>query len=310
MLRTLPKVFVECLSFSTDLDSVLTILQTSLTAAGCYLCPAPGSRGTKALVCCSVDCPLPSKMEFFQTHSNGEQRHCVPNLEQIIADAKSYADHIVPDASELLLGMTSGSVLTEAKRLNMLSESTCRNILLLQREEHKHFKLDTEVTSDYQSMREVECVSLSPSEPLQPGQICYFMNRFCVTWKLSQGIDGAFPEGVLCDRSLGGESWNEHCSSCVIGDKRVAEVRHMIESDWLYLAKLSEGLSLGNLQQERVLVETKTQQNMGKTILCSDYGRLSAKRALLSLKSVPVAARRSLPVLVSSDGKLLSIPVS
>lgn len=294
-------------------DHVLTILQTSLTAAGCYLCPAPGSRGTKALVCCSINCPLPSKLELFHIHSNGEQRHCVPDVEQIIVDAKFYSNHLIQDASDklLLLSMTSDSVLTEAKRFNILSESTYKNILLLQREEIKRFKLDTEVTSDNRSVHVVERVSIYPSIRLQPGQVCYFMNRFFVTWKLSKEIgSSAFPREVHCVGGLGEDSWNEYCCSCLVGDEMVADVRHMIESDWLYLAKLSKGLSSGNLPLERVLVDEKTGQKVEKTNLCADYGRLSAKSAILSLKSIPVAARRSLPVLVSSHGRLLSIPVS
>ncbi|TXG61393.1 hypothetical protein EZV62_012756 [Acer yangbiense] len=124
------------------LDYIRTFpCKTSLTAAGCFLCPAPRSRGAKALVCCSVDCPLPSKMELIQTYSNGEQTHFVSNIEQIIADAKSYTDQLVPDASKVhFLDVTSDSVLTEAKRFNIVSESTYRNILLLQREEIEHFK--------------------------------------------------------------------------------------------------------------------------------------------------------------------------
>jgi hypothetical protein len=37
---------------------------------------------------------------------------------------------------------------------------------------------------------------------------------------------------------------------------------------------------------------------------------LSAQKALEVLKSIPVAARRSLPVLVNHQGLLLSIPVT
>lgn len=264
------------------------------------------------MVCSSIDGPLPSKLELFQIHSDGEQRHCVTDVEQILEDAKSYSNHLIQDASDkLLLSMISDSVLTEAKRFNMLSESTYKNILLLQREEIKRFKLDSEVTSDSQLMHAVECVGTYPSIPLQPGQVCYFMNRFFVTWKLSkENGSRAFPREVHNDGGLGEDSWDEYCSSCLVGDEMVAELRHMIESDWLYLAKLSKGLSSGNLPLERVFIDEKTGQKVEKTNLCADYGRLSAKRAILSLKSIPVAARRSLPVLVSSHGQLLSIPVS
>ncbi|XP_044464155.1 uncharacterized protein LOC123194795 isoform X3 [Mangifera indica] len=284
--------------------------KASLTAAGCYLCPAPASKGTKVLICCSVDCPLPLKMEVFETKSTGERRHSISNSEPIIPGAKSYSDYLVPDASEaLLLGTTSDSVLSEAKRLKILSESTYRSILLLKRDEVNHFKLNTDMTSDCQSTLEVKYINTSTSKPLQPGLACYFMSRFVVTWKLSkETADRAFPEESTCDWDFKRESQKYHCSSCVVGHEMVAEVRHMIESDWLYLSNLSKCASLENLQQEGDLLDSKTEPILEKIKLCSDYVRLSAQRALLSLKSIPVAARRSLPVLVNSRGQLLSIP--
>ncbi|KAK1550098.1 hypothetical protein Q3G72_013592 [Acer saccharum] len=289
------------------LDYIRTFpCKTSFTVAGCFLCPAPRSRGAKALVCCSVDCPLPSKMELIQTYSNGEQTHCVSNIEPIIADAKSYSDQLVPDASKVhFLDVTSDSVLSEAKRFNIVSESTYRNILLLQREEIEHFKVEAKVTSEH----EVQHVSASPSEPLQPGQLCYFMNRFFVTWKLNKEITkNSFPKEVCGDWGLEGKSWNGQCTCCIAGDDMVVEVRHMIESDWLYLAKLSKGQSLENVQQERVLLCDETQQITEKMNLCLNHASVSAQRAHQSLKSIPVAARRSLPVLVNNHGQLLSIP--
>ncbi|GKC20088.1 putative tRNA(Ile)-lysidine synthetase, partial [Tanacetum coccineum] len=48
--------------------------RASFTAAGCYLCPSPGSKGTKLLVCCSVNSALPMKMESFcVSSSNGHK---------------------------------------------------------------------------------------------------------------------------------------------------------------------------------------------------------------------------------------------
>ncbi|KAM3760109.1 hypothetical protein ACB098_01G169400 [Castanea mollissima] len=241
------------------LDYIRTFpCKNSLTAAGCYLCPAPGSKGTKTLVCCSVDCPLPSKMEPFHACAFGEQEHHIRSeLEQIIADAKSYSDHLVLDESDVhFLNVTSESVLTEAKRLGILKS--------------KH---------GFQS------VNILRSEPLQPGHACYFMSRFFITWKLNEEISSsAFSEEANCDLNLGLENWQCHCRSCVVGHDMVAEVRHMIESDWLYLAKFSKCLSN------------------------SDYARLSAQSALLSLKSIPAAARGGIPVLVNHKGLLISIP--
>lgn len=265
------------------------------------------------MVCCSVDCPLPSKTEPFHACSYGEQEHHIPSeLKQVIVDAKSYSDHLVLDESDVhFMNVTSESVLTEAKRLGILSESTYRNILLLQREETKRFKskTKTEVSSDFEK-HGFESVNTLRSEPLQPGYVCYFMSRFFITWKLNEDIgSSAFSEEANCDLNLGGESWQCPCRSCVVGHEMVAEVRHMIESDWLYLAKLSKCLSTsGKFQQQGDLLDNRADQIPEKKNQCLDSARLSAQRALVSLKSIPVAARGGLPVLVNREGLLISIP--
>ncbi|GKV06607.1 hypothetical protein SLEP1_g18480 [Rubroshorea leprosula] len=284
-----------------------TPCKNSLTAAGCYLSPAPGSKGTKALICCSVECPMPSKSEVFYMHSNEVYKDCDPNeLEHIIANGESYSNNLVPDASEVhFLHLGSASVLDEARRLDILSETSYRNILLLQSEEVRHFRSKTDVNFDYEA-REVENVSKSPSELLQPGQTCYFMNRFIVTWKLRKEISNkAFSGETSCNTNFGGESHLSCCSYCTIGDDSVAEVRHMIEADWLYLAELSK---CPGTENKNVPASVKANQMMDKKTPCRDYSRLSAQKALRSLKSIPLAARRSLPVLVNPHGVLLSVP--
>ncbi|XP_034699750.1 uncharacterized protein LOC117925045 isoform X2 [Vitis riparia] len=297
------------------LDYIRTFpCKTSLTAAGCYLCAAPRSKGTKLLVCCSVNSPLPSKMELFYRHCYETHKHYIPSeVEQIIVDGKANSDNLVPDASDVqfLDVASSESILVEAKRRNILSESTYSNILSLQEDETKHFKSKTKTISDHDlKMHGVHTVSTSLSLPLQPGQICYFMNRFLVSWNLSNKISGdkSPVEEASCNRDLAGKSLHHFCRHCMVGHDMVAEVRHMVDADWLYLAKLSKHQNLENHEKERVILASAMEQISEKTILCSDFARLSAERALHSLKSIPVAARRSLPVLINSHGLLLSIP--
>ncbi|KAG4992074.1 hypothetical protein JHK87_025531 [Glycine soja] len=124
--------------------------KNSATAAGCYLCPDPGSRGFRVLVCCrSDDCALPSKIEYFESHSQG-QGCCVANeLGEIIEAEKSYANHLVLDASDVhFLDVNPELVLTEAKKLNIIGESTYNTVLALQKQETAHFRSKTEVISD------------------------------------------------------------------------------------------------------------------------------------------------------------------
>ncbi|KAG4144236.1 hypothetical protein ERO13_D05G025200v2 [Gossypium hirsutum] len=275
--------------------------KTSLTAAGCYICPAPGSKGFKALVCCSVDCPLPSNAESFHTFSNVEEKHCFSDeLEQIIANGKSYSNNnLVTNSSQAqFLDMRSQSVLDEARRLDVISESTHRNIISLQREEVSHFKSKTdEVASGCESKQGTEHIAAFLSEPLLPGQTCYFMNRFIISWKLSKEISSNWFRGEPL--SLSYLEGDDHCC-CVNEDEMVAKVRTTIDADWLYLAKLTKLPHSDNFEATRLPLTGK--------ITCSDYSRLSAKVALKTLKSIPVAARKSIPVLVDDHGRLLSIP--
>ncbi|KAH1241121.1 tRNA(Ile)-lysidine synthase [Glycine max] len=282
--------------------------KNSVTAAGCYLCPDPGSRGSRVLVCCcSNGCAFPLKIEYFESQSQGQQGCCVANeLEKIIEAEKSYANHLVLDASDVhFLDVNPELVLTEAKRLNIIGESTYNSIFALQKQETAHFRSKTEVISDSASKHGVTPFSKS----LQPGQFCYFMDRFILTWKLKNNIDNDELSGLVdYEMDLGEETRSLCCTSCVAGNNKVPEVRHMIESDWLYLAELSKYPLSKNFPQYEVKSVNGTKQIMDRASPCLHYASVSAKQALRLLKSIPVAARRSLPVLINQQGQLLSIP--
>ncbi|KAI4356256.1 hypothetical protein L6164_000290 [Bauhinia variegata] len=146
------------------------------------------------------------------------------------------------------------------------------------------------------------------NRPIEPGQTCYFMDRFILTLKMSEEICGnGFFDFNKCDMDLGGENQG-CCMASVLDNNTVPEVRHMIESDWLYLAKLSKYSSSEKCQQEEIMSANGTKQMVEKVASCLHYVTVSARIALQSLKSIPVAARRSLPVLVSPQGQLLCIP--
>ncbi|AES76814.1 raspberry protein, putative [Medicago truncatula] len=101
------------------------------------------------------------------------------------------------------------------------------------------------------------------------------MDRFMLTWKLNDKMDrDALSDLVDYDMDLSGEARNFCCLSCVVDRDRTLEVRHMIEY-----------------------------------VFCI-FVCVSAKKALVLLKSIPVAAKKSLPVLINQQGKLISIPVS
>ncbi|XP_020217702.1 uncharacterized protein LOC109801118 isoform X2 [Cajanus cajan] len=285
--------------------------KSSITAAGCYLCPDPGSRGSKVLVCCcNDDCGLPLKMEFFESHPYGQQGNFVANeLENSIEDENSYANHLVPNATDVhFLDVNPELVLTEAKRLNIIGESTYNSILVLQKQENTHFRSKTEAISDSGSKHGVEFVT-PVGKSLQPGQFCYFMDRFILTWKLNNKIDNDVVSDLVdYNMDFSEKDWSFCCTSCVADHNKAPELRHMVESDWLYLTELSKYPLSKNFLQCEVKSVNGTKQIMDRTTPCLHYASVSAKQALRLLKSIPGRARRSLPVLINHHGQLLSIP--
>ncbi|KAL0374337.1 UNVERIFIED_CONTAM: tRNA(Ile)-lysidine synthase [Sesamum radiatum] len=284
------------------------ILQTCLTVAGCYLCPAPGSKGTKVLVCCSVNSSLPPTIKLFHGCSYARENcFATSELEQIITESEAYLNRFLPDASSVpFLDMTSSeSVLNEAERCHILSHCTHRTIVSLQKEESENFKSKAEYLSDV-SKDDVRSSGATLSQLFYPGQVGYFMNRFVLDWKVSNTVscNALCTNEVVAVKELGAQG-QCFCSSCITGNQMVAEVRHMIDTDWVYLSKLLKKTDVGDSRSPSH-PSVKTEQLTGKTM---DYAALSAREALVSLKSIPVAARRAMPVLVNADGVLLSIPV-
>ncbi|RRT86027.1 hypothetical protein B296_00002030 [Ensete ventricosum] len=272
---------------------LLGMLQTSLTAAGCYLSPAPRSKGTKLLVCYSVDSPQSSRTkELCYKYSLEEEHFMLPSeIHQIIIDAKSYSDQFLPEASGVpILHARSMAILTEARKLNLISDSTWESISSLQAEEYKKFSSEGEVKPPYDLRYKVKCVSPS-SINIHPSQSCLFMNRFLVTWKHHNKQDHG-------------------CQFCMVEQETSVGIRHMVDADWLFLAELSKGQGLEYDEDHAEL--SKGQCNLNKNVEqrgeSLSFIQLSAQKALKALKSIPVPARKALPVLVSSKGLLLSIP--
>nr|GEU48853.1 hypothetical protein [Tanacetum cinerariifolium] len=137
--------------FVTLINQSLTVMPASFPAAGCYLCPSPRSKGTKILVICSVNSGLPMKMNH------------------------SLSVFHVP-----FLNTSCDSILTEAKRVNIISEPTFTNICSLHKPEHENFKLKTEIIPDHESRKLVESVG---AKELLHEKIGNFKDRFLVPWE-------------------------------------------------------------------------------------------------------------------------------
>lgn len=245
------------------------MLKTSLTAAGCYLSPAPGSKGTKIIVSCFLHGSLSSKTEILNICFNkADQKKPAfdDELRRITSDAKSFSDNAAIDVQ--FLDAASESVLSKARDLNLLSESTYETIGLLQRDETNRFITKPEDKSvDESADHETNNIASSSDKVhLLPGKDLYFMNRFLIRWNLSNH---------QCQEACRG--------NCPVRGATTMEVRHMVESDWLYLAELSKSSN-------------------------RNHSASSSYKALKSLKHIPAAARRSFPVLVDHSGLLLSVP--
>lgn len=200
--------------------------------------------------------------------NEARKRPTSDDLGQIISAAKSFSDQNRVFNVQFL-DAASESVLSKARELNLLSESTYTTIGLLQRDETNRFitKKEDKKPVDESEDNVTSIASASDKVHLLPGKDLYFMNRFLIRWDLSNH---------QCDEAC--------CGKCPVRTATTMEVRHMVESDWLYLAELSRSSS-------------------------RDHSISSSHKALRSLKSIPAAARRSLLVLVNDCGLLLSVPV-
>ncbi|KAM3398953.1 putative protein isoform X1 [Capsicum galapagoense] len=282
--------------------------KTAVTASGCYLCPAPGSKGTKVLVCCSAGADL--TLELLNPYSTEGNNSAISNeVEQIVANGRSYSDQFpqITLGRQFLDLTSSDSILAEAKREGILGESTYKSIISLQREETDNFKSKTNIMLENKVEHKVEYTASAPNKVLHPEKVGYFMNRFIVKWNLKQTAYTSFSMNNSSElKDFGEERWS-FCNSCVLGDDRVARIRCMVDADWLYLAILSKREDSSSVRREELSLsmESRVTSNIN---LCSAYTQKSAEKALVLLKSIPVAARRALPVLVNMDGLLLSIP--
>lgn len=227
-------------------------------------------------------------------------------VKEIIQDGEDFLNKYTSNISDIqfLDVKSSESVPIEAKRLGILSKSTYETIVSLQKYESENFKSKIQVKSDSDLEDEVKSANTTLSRALYPWKIGYFMNRFLLKWNLSK-MSCDFSSTTQIDFSKGfGTGKPNNCCCCVVDRDNVVEVRRMVDTDWLYLAELTE---CQTLQQQ--CSSTQVGKKTWKVVSCTEFLKSSALAALQALKSIPAGARRGLPVLVDSQGLLLSIPV-
>lgn len=300
--------------------------KSSLTIAGCYICPSPGSKGLKTLVCFSCDSPqsTSSRIFTFENLYSGEMQ-VVSEIDEIISASQEFSNSVWQFESDVpfLHVDKTETVLTEGKNLRLISESTLSRLLLLKDEMSKDLdnKHEDDKVEGNGWEKQITDKSVVEQEPLFFGQSCYFMNRFIVSWGRSNYSRGheirhiGAPDGTLLDQSHSCSWLHRKCSSCPIQINMATWLRHMKEADWTYLSHLVEcrltrkHVSLKETDEEIMTSIThSTDQEEQKTISCAKYVAGKAREALARLKTIPIPARRALPVLVNGQGTLLGIP--
>ncbi|KAJ3692223.1 hypothetical protein LUZ60_012573 [Juncus effusus] len=256
--------------------------KSSLTLSGCCISPAPGFKGRKIIISFCTDSPISSKngLIFYKINFPLEESKLNTEVNEIIRENNSCSDLLIGEKSNIPFINTKSpnDILTEAKRLNLISESTLNKLNSLQTEEQNKFSASNEIKSE--EILKEKCLSDYSCSFISPGQTVYFMNRFLITYNK-----------VNHNPSNYGAHW---CELCQAGKEREEEfhIRHMADSDWLFLSEVSRSEVL----------------NKGENVKFNEYKVFSAKNALRNLKLIPACARRTLPVIVNHQGLLVNIP--
>jgi hypothetical protein len=125
------------------------------------------------------------------------------------------------------------------------------------------------------------------------------MSRFLITWNTLESV----PNGICSYDSQKGI-----CQHCAVNQDGSLAVRHMFDTDWLFLAEVSR---IDSVEENQNVSKVSSEKLKDDELLNhSNYLQLSATKALEVLRSIPASARRTLPVLTNSQGDILSIPVS
>ncbi|XP_020697637.1 uncharacterized protein LOC110110484 isoform X1 [Dendrobium catenatum] len=281
--------------------------KTSLTAAGCYLCAAPGSKGKKIIVCYSPESPLSSNLLLSSFYCE-EGASFSSVIEQIVKDAKFYSNRFVAESPSMpfLRAKSSEAILREAVQIKLISQSTYNTIRSLQMEEHDIFCSQNGVDEANELGHRARASSPSNVQ-IYPGQSYHFMCRFLLTWKLYEMKDG-ISSNLNEYNPISEADGKNLCQCCRITQEHGLIIRHMVDADWLYLAKLSESQTLNEGRNELETSNFETGHHLAMEHWCSSYLRSSVQTALQKLKYVPAAARRALPVLVNSHNLPICIP--
>uniref|UniRef100_A0A0D3F3D6 Uncharacterized protein n=1 Tax=Oryza barthii TaxID=65489 RepID=A0A0D3F3D6_9ORYZ len=282
---------------SMVLKKSLTIMEAALSVAGCYLCAVPRSKGTKVLVCCSVDLMESSSVHMSYKCSYVKQPPPVSEINQIVTEARIYSDQFRQNCPNTPFPSSkfSTDVLNKARDLKLIGDCTLEKLNYLQTDEHQKFI----TTKEHGQEQYLEKTSFPYLEVLNlwPGETCHFMGRFLITWRTSE---------VVVNGMCLHDSQKHTCQYCMVNQDGSLAIRHMFDTDWLFLAEVCKIHSLEENKNYSNALCDKLED--AKLVQHSRYLQLSAMKSLQILRSIPAPARRMLPVLTNSQGAVLSIP--
>lgn len=269
----------------------------ALTVAGCYLCAFPRSKGTKVLVCCSVDMMESFSVEMSYICSYEEQPPLVSEIDHVVLEARLYSNQFLECSSIPFVSYrTSADVLNRAKDLNIIGDFLLEKLIYLQTEEYQKFTAITEHKHEEQYLEKTSFPDVKVL-CLWPGETCHFMNRFLIKWDALEVVPNE-----ICSY----DSQKRQCQHCAVNQDGSLAVRHMLDTDWLFLAEVSKIHSVE--ENENVSKVSSKKLKDDAIVKHSRYLQLSAMKALEVLRPIPASARRTLPVLTNSRGDILSIP--
>ncbi|XP_052144773.1 uncharacterized protein LOC127764008 [Oryza glaberrima] len=280
------------------IDYIRTIpCKAALSVAGCYLCAVPRSKGTKVLVCCSVDLMESSSVHMSYKCSYVKQPPPVSEINQIVTESRIYSDQFRQNCPNTPFPSSkfSTDVLNKAKDLKLIGDCTLEKLNYLQTDEHQKFI----TTKEHGQEQYLEKTSFPYLEVLNlwPGETCHFMGRFLITWRTSE---------VVVNGMCLHDSQKHTCQYCMVNQDGSLAIRHMFDTDWLFLAEVCKIHSLEENKNYSNALCDKLED--AKLVQHSRYLQLSAMKSLQILRSIPAPARRMLPVLTNSQGAVLSIP--
>lgn len=268
-------------------------MQAALTVAGCYLCAAPRSKGTKVLICCSVDWMESSSAEVSYKCSYEEQAPPAPEIDQIVLEGILQSDQFIQNHPNIPLMYCKSSidVLNKAKDLNIIDDFTLEKLCYLRTDENNKFIVKEDKGGEH-DLEETEFCDCS----LCPGETYHFMSRFLITWKVPEDVN------EICLQE------SDEYLICTVNLDASLEVRHMIDADWLFLSEVCSICPVEDNQSDPEAPSGKMQ--MDNAPQHHRYLQQSAQKALQILKCIPTSARRTLPVLTNAQGDIVCIPVS